>query len=126
MSASIDITKLIRSLQGEVKRRAMAAAKRGLDQAGEMVLTQAKLYCPKDTGDLTASGVTEPAQERAGGLRKVIGFGERYAAAVHENIGASFNTTKNPLARSKFLESAMRESTDKVAAHIAAQIRKVL
>lgn len=114
-----DISSMLRGM-GEFRRRAEAAALRGLDLAGEHVLTAAKVLCPKETGTLAASGTTLPATSEDGRLEKVIGFNTQYAAAVHERLNARHAAPT----QAKFLESAMRSRAQRVAEFVAREIRR--
>jgi hypothetical protein len=121
MSASIDMTRLIRGIQG-TRQRAMAAAQRGLDVGGEHVLGDAQQLAPVDTGALKASATAEPAAWTGERLEKVIGFNTEYAAAVHERLDARHA----PPTQAKYLETALRTSGPKACEFAAAKCREAM
>lgn len=125
MSASDDVARVIRQMR-TARHSSAEAARRGLDLAGEHLIGAAQDLAPVDTGALKASGTTEPAEASREGLTKTIGFNTTYAAAVHERLDANFNTTANPLAQAKFLETPMRERAEDVARFVANEIKGVL
>lgn len=71
------------------------------------------IYCPKDSGDLRASGYLEKASFR-GKPRVEIGFGRsgkpRYTVYVHEML----NFRHEPPTRAKFLQAAVFEDLNDI------------
>lgn len=122
MSASTDITKLLKGLV-ESNERARAAAIKAVDDFGDAkVLGDAQDMCPKLTGFLAASGNSEPATVDAGGeVTKQIGFNASYAAAVHERLDVH-----HPNGQAKFLEASVRNNQPKLAPFIADRVKKAL
>jgi hypothetical protein len=121
MSASIDMTRLIRGA-GQMRARAMAAAQSGLDVAGEHVLGDAAQLAPVETGALKASATAEPAAWKADRLEKVIGFNTEYAAAVHEVLTARHDAPT----QAKYLETALRQSGPKACEYAANKVREAM
>lgn len=118
MSASADISGMLRGLR-QARARGVAVAKRALDVAGEQVIGDAQQLTPVDTGALAGSATTLPAEEKAGSIEKTIGFATDYAAAVHERLDQH-----HEVGQAKYLETAMRNDAEKVAAYVAERIRK--
>jgi len=106
MSATADVSRFLQSLPGITERR-VNAAREGVDQFGEAVLTRAKELCPVDTGALRRSGTARPAEVHGTVVTKSLGFDTNYAAAVHE-CGPDKPHHKPPT-QWKFLETAMKE-----------------
>lgn len=100
------------------------AAARGLDRVGLQILSEAQDKCPIDTGHLQNSAVGVPAEVTDGAITKTIGFNAAYAAAVHENLNAHFNTQANPNAQAKFLESTMRQWEDRFGPALADAVQE--
>jgi hypothetical protein len=120
MSASADISKLLKGLR-EAKARGVAAAVRGLDVFGEHVIGDSQQLCPVDTGALKASGTTLPAEANGTKLSKTIGHNVNYAAAVHERLDQHHDQ-----GQAKFLETAIRNNAPKMKDFIAAEVKKAL
>lgn len=134
MSASIDMTNLIRGMQAG-RERAMAAAQRGLDKAAVHVAGEAAQLCPVSgvpgydpnpktvhSGTLKASHQTEPSQWHGDRLEAVIGFNTDYAAAVHEVLTARHA----PPTQAKFLETALRQSGPKACEFAAKKAKEAM
>lgn len=95
-----------------------------LYNALEPTFEKSKVYCPKDTGKLVASGYLEITQFR--GIPTVqIGYGKggnpSYAAAVHENLEWRH---KSPT-RAKWLQVALAEDEGAIQSRIVSQYRQV-
>ena len=120
MSATTDISQLLAGL-GVALERALAAAVRGLDVAGEHVIGDSAQLAPKLTTFLAASGTTLPAEVKGGSIEKTIGHNADYAAAVHERLDVHHDN-----GQAKFLETAVRNNAPKVGGFIADEVRKVL
>lgn len=72
-------------------RRAQAwtAARRGLRQEGEAIMTASKLIVPWEQGTLARSGFTGPVTQKGSALTVTIGYGGMaadYAVVQHENL----------------------------------------
>jgi len=104
MSATADVSRFLKSVQGVTERR-LKAAREGVDQFGEAVLTRAKELCPVDTGALRRSGTARPAEVHGTVVTKSLGFDTNYAAAVHERL----DLRHKPPTQAKFLKFAMKE-----------------
>jgi hypothetical protein len=124
VSANADISKFLAGMKragAETRRRGL----RAMDLVGLQVLSQAQDKCPIATGFLQNSATDTPAEFDGNTVTKVIGFSAEYAAAVHENLNASFNTDANPNAQAKFLESEIRVWKDgKFPRYLADSIRE--
>jgi len=109
--------------------RAIAAARRGLDEAGEQLLGDAQQLAPLGGGShsphdpapgtLQGSGTAEPAELVDGQLVKVIGFNTEYAAVQHEDLDFGHDQ-----GQAKYLETAMRNGQDKMMEHIAGRVKE--
>jgi len=126
VSTGANISKLLAGL-GAAKKRAVEAARQGLDIAGEHVIGQSQQLTPVDTGALQASATTEPAEANGTKISKRLGHNTSYAAAVHERLTSSKgNPIKHRIGQAKFLETAMRRSKKKVAEFVAKRIKSAL
>ncbi len=112
-----DISKFIANMAA-IRRRQLAAAKRGVDRFGEQVLGDSQQLTPVDTGSLQASATTLPAEAAGTKIRKVLGHNTDYAAAVHERLDQ-----RHKVGQAKFLETAMLENEPKFIAFVGNQIR---
>lgn len=88
---------------------------------GELIMTEAKLRTPVDTGALRNSGVVSQPSISAGGfggdVEVTLGFGgpaAPYAIHVHEDMEAS-----HKVGGAKYLESAVLEAIPGLAARIS-------
>lgn len=94
-----------------------------LYEALEPTFEKSKVYCPKDTGKLVASGYLENTSFR-GNPRVEIGYGKNgepdYAAAVHENLEWKH---KAPT-RAKWLQAALGEDRIALQARITAGLKR--
>ena len=120
MSASTDISKFLAGL-GEAKQRGIAAARRSVDRFAKRVIGDAQQLTPVDTGALAASGTTEPAKMSGGKITATIGFNTEYAAAVHERLDLN-----HVQGQAKYLETAVRNNTPKMAEFVIDEVRKAL
>jgi hypothetical protein len=122
MSATSDITNLLRGLQA-MREKAMAAAGRGLAKAGVMVLGNAQQLCPIDTGALVNSATWTDVEIYEAGPQMVIGFNTSYAAAVHERLDQT-----HEIGQAKYLETAVREASESgmIARAVADEVRAAL
>jgi hypothetical protein len=123
MSATTDISNFLAGM-----KRANAATRQSgllaMDHAGLQLLSEAQDKCPIDKGDLQNSAVEEPAKFDGNTVTKKLGFTKEYAAAVHENLNANFNTDANPNAQPKFLENTLRDWQGRFGKHLADSIRE--
>lgn len=123
MSASIDITEILRGLN-RFDAAAVSAARSATDQFGEHVLGEAQELCPVETGALQASATSEPATMSGLKITKKIGFNTRYAAARHERPPEKDAPPRqNPRGQWKFLETAVRNAVPRFAPFVAARVK---
>lgn len=120
MSASSDMSGMLAGL-GAARQRGLAAAVRGLDAAGEHVIGDSQQLAPVATGALKASGTTLPAEAKGGSIEKLIGHNVGYAAAVHERLDQ-----KHTQGQAKYLETAVRNNTSKIAELVADAVQLAL
>jgi hypothetical protein len=78
------------------------AAKQGLADWGDDVISAAKRITPVDTGALRASGYTAPVQDIGDGISLELGYSAEYAGFVHEN-----RTARHETGRAGFLEEPL-------------------
>ena len=108
-----NIRRLIRSY-GDASGNALRAE-------AELLMTDAKMRTPVDTGALRASGhVTGPLLSGRE-ISVKLGFGgpaAPYAVKVHEDLRAHHD-----VGQAKFLESVLNEQTSQLPARIAERIR---
>ena len=120
MAAGIDISGILRGL-GAMRRRALAAAVRGVNLFGEHVIGDSQTLCPVETGALKASGTTLPAEVEGETVSKLIGHNVEYAAAVHERM-----ELKHDRGQAKYLETAVRNNLPKFSEFVGNQVKKAL
>jgi len=123
---SFNVTQFLQGLEGEGRRRALAAGVLAVDQFAEQVVGKAQDLAPVETGALKRSAVAEKAQSSGGGgggggITAVIGFNTDYAAAVHERLEAHHDQGE-----SKYLEKAMRRKAHKLKPFVEKEMRKAL
>jgi hypothetical protein len=116
-----DTRQFIANLEGEAKKRAMAAAARAVDQYGQHVIGVAATLCPVETGTLQNSGLGLPAVQMGTNVAKEIGFNTSYAAAVHERLDLHHDQ-----GQAKFLESAMVTEASKLRPFVKQELDKAL
>lgn len=97
------------------------AALKGVFLFANQVITNAKTITPVDTGKLISSGGTDTPKINGNSVTIVLGFGAKYAAAVHENLNANFK-----VGQAKFLEVPMRRMQPQFAPFMAEQIQSVV
>lgn len=119
---SFDVSDFLRGLEGEGKRRVIAAGEAAVDKFAERVIGKAKQIVPYKRGVLSDSDVAEPAKFSGGDITAVVGFNTDYAAAVHERL----DLHHEPPTRAKFLEIAMRTEAPKLADYVRDEMRKAL
>lgn len=109
-------------------REVRDAAMKALAEAGQEVLDLSKgrvpVLDPADESKGRTSGKlrsTAKLTEDPGRLRVALSYGTPYAAYIHEHMDFAHPTG----GQAKFLETAIIESRDEVAATIAGAIRKV-
>lgn len=139
MADAPDISGFLSSM-GEARRRAEAAALRGLDQGGEALLARSKKLVPVSptnpkhpgytgtSGALRDSGTTAPATISGTIVTKEVGYHTNYAAAVHERLDLNhrYPGAPNPNGQAKFLEQPAKEMASKIAAMIHRAISEAL
>jgi hypothetical protein len=110
---------------GHARRQAEAAARKAVDDFGEVVLGNAQEICPIESGALQASATaTRATIDSAGNADKRIGFNTRYAAARHERPPTTDAPPRqNPRGQWKFLETAVREAAPKMGPFVAARVK---
>jgi hypothetical protein len=118
MSASADVSQVIAKLE-EHQKLVREAALLAVDQFAEMVLTQAAILCPVDTGFLAASGTAERAELNGHVVSVLLGFNASYAAAVHERLDVHHEQ-----GQAKFLETAIRNMAPKFGPYVANAIKR--
>ena len=101
---SADISKFLSDINA-IRVRQMAAARRGVDRFGEIVIGDSAELAPVDTGALKASATTLPAELHGTVVTKTIGHNVDYAAAVHEVLSSHHDQ-----GQAKYLETAMRNN----------------
>jgi len=106
MSATADVSRFLKSLQGVTERR-LSAARKAFNDYAQMVVTNAKAITPVRTGDLKRSIVATKAEVNGTVITATIGSGLNYAIFVHE-IGPDKPHHKPP-GQWKFLERAMKD-----------------
>jgi len=102
-------------------RELEAAAAGEIQAEHELIMTEAKLRTPVDTGALRGSGHVQPTVREGTALVSRGGFGgpaAPYAVYVHENL-----TARHPVGRAKFYESALVEAAPGLPDRLAARIR---
>ena len=125
MSARIDLTNLIRSMQ-QARADVRAEAAKAVETYAWLTLAKAQTYTPIRTSALQGSGTVAPPTFAGANVSVFLGFNVPYAAAVHENVGANFNLGTNPLARAKFLELAIRETAPGFVPFVAERLRPLM
>ncbi|MCC6679876.1 MAG: hypothetical protein IT445_03140 [Phycisphaeraceae bacterium] len=118
---SFDVSDFLRGLEGEGKRRAIAAGEAAVDKFANHVIGQAQDLAPVETGALKSSGVAEKAEFVGHDIRAVVGFNTDYAAAVHERLDLHHDQ-----GQAKFLETAMRTEAHKLRPFVESEMRKAL
>lgn len=121
MSANVDISQFVRSLNAQAKPRVMEAGRQAVDAAGEHILGQAQKLAPIKSGDLKGSATGEKAQIRGNNITKTIGFSVHYAAAVHERLDLHHDQ-----GQAKFLETALRQNQVRFSQYVVAAMKKAL
>lgn len=105
-----------------------AAAEAVVGEAAQLVLEESQHLVPVDTGALKDSGrVSQDGLEAAISYGAEDGAGRngqdtaKYAIPQHERLDF-----QHPNGQPKYLETAMHSQAEKVAAHLAAGLRKLL
>lgn len=131
---AFDVSKFLGNVQGEARRRAIAAGEKAVEQFAEHVVAQAQKITPVSptdpkhpgytghSGALRDSGTAERAVVKRDRITCRVGFNAYYAAAVHERLDLAH---KAPT-RSKYLETAMRVEAPKLVNHVKQEMRKSL
>ena len=101
-----------------------AAAIEGLNRAAAELLGLALELVPYRTGDLSRAGTIQPANGESA-IAYVV-FNIFYAVHVHEGVGMTFSTTKNPNAQAKFLENPAIDNEALLVDIVGAAIRRAL
>lgn len=117
MSATFDVTGLLKGIAAGGARAVAAAAKASEQFTAVAVVGVAQTLVPVETGALAASGVTEPATVTADKIEVQAGFNTSYAAAVHEIL-----TARHEQGQAKYLEAAMSQAAPQFAPHVAAAV----
>lgn len=113
----------IEALLDRVSEVGQDILRRGADalyRQGELIMTEAKLRTPVDTGALRNSGLVDGPEKGPNGYVVALTFGGPslpYAIHVHENLQAA-----HPIGQAKFLESTVTEASAGLAARIAEDI----
>jgi hypothetical protein len=130
MSANIDITPFVNSMQKEYLPRVRAAALRGIDRFVNHVLTEAQELCPVSdvvghAGTLKASATADEAIDLGGMITQIFGFNTSYAAAVHERLVSALGKPINhPHGQAKYLETSMMANKGNLMPFIEEEIAK--
>lgn len=100
----------------------LAAARLAARIATEECMTESKLLCPVDTGNLRSTG---HVQEKVEGDKVIyeLGYGGTaapYAVAVHENLSAH-----HAVGQAKYLEVPFTKTKESAPGRIAAAMKKV-
>ena len=98
--------------------QARRAALRGLERAGEHVLKLARDRVPIEEGTLERSGMV--SSDGQGTV--AVSFDTPYAVRQHEDLSLRHDGGR----QAKYLESAVGESRQEIAALVAAAVREVL
>lgn len=117
------IPRLVAKLEA-AKRGGLAGAALAVRLAGEDLLAASLPLTPKQEGTLRQSGSVDYGMGAAGPYARV-GYGTRYAWAVHEMPNEETNWT-TPGTGSKYLETPFAENKDAYAAAIMAATKKGL
>lgn len=120
MSAEFDLSQFLAGL-AQAKTKVEAAARKALDQFGEVVIGEARKITPYLDGYLQASGTTEPVKGSGNDLTKLLGFNMYYAAAVHEILDNYHDD-----GQAKYLETAMKNNQSKMGPFVAGKIKDAL
>ena len=120
MAASADISGFMRGL-GEGQKKALAAARVGVNKMAAAVIGRSQALAPVKTGALKGSGTQTPAEMHGTSITAEVGHNVDYAAAVHERLDA-----KHPQGQAKFLETAMNEKAPRFVEIVGAEVKKVL
>lgn len=100
------------------------AAQGALYQFGESVMTEAKVLCPVDTGNLRASGHVQAPRIENGDILVTLGFGgpaASYAIVVHEDL-----TARHTTGQAKYLELPLLQNAPKLKGFVAAAIKRAV
>lgn len=119
MSAA-DATKRLRAYAG----RASKAARRGLFEGANAILTDAKKRCPVDLGNLKGSGYATQPEATADGVRVQVGFGgpaTPYALRQHEELG-----WHHDVGEAKYLENAVDAKGSEVPRLVAQRVAEAM
>lgn len=98
------------------------AAVDGVNQAAERLLAMSLELSPVDSGDNRRSASVH--QATLGDLVAWVVYNMPYSDTIHEGVGMSFRTTRNPNAQAKFLEGPLRSERDLLIRMVQAQIRR--
>ena len=108
-----------------LNQRMRAAARAGLFEGANVIMTDAKRRVPVDLGTLKGSGQVHEPTETADGLRCRMGFGdgaESYAIVQHERLDF-----KHPDGgEAKYLENAVNAQADAAFRVMASRLKGAL
>jgi hypothetical protein len=121
MSASIDMSQLIKGLT-QKRERAHAAGVKAIHQFAWQVVANAQVLAPVETGALKASGRAEPPVVSGDDVEQVVGFNTPYAWFVHERLDLRHAEPT----QAKYLETAMRNMTPKLAPFVAQKVKEAM
>ena len=116
MSASADISGLLRGLQ-QHRDRARAAVRRGVTEVAAQTIGDSQQLAPVKTGALKASGMLGELVENGDLIVQEMGHNTDYAAAVHER------KANHEQGQDKFLEAAIKQNQPKLSPHVAAKVK---
>lgn len=109
---------------GVLNALAREAAARGLNRAGEELLSRSKERSPVDTGDNRRSAGLHPALPHD--LVCWVVYNMPYSTTIHEGVHMHFSAVKNPNAQAKFLEGPLIEGREDYVGVIGAELRRSL
>jgi hypothetical protein len=121
MSASIDMTQLIKGLT-QARERAHAAGVKAIHQFAWQVVANGQVLCPKETGALAASGRAEEPVVNGDDVEQTVGFNTPYAWFVHERL----ELRHRPPTQAKFLETAMSNLAPKLSEFVAKRVAEAM
>lgn len=105
----------------KMRERVLPAAAAALYQKAVQIMTASDSLVPVDTGRLRASHYVELPKFTGNAVKLVMGYGARYALAVHERIYAHHEH-----GQAKFLELAFYEKTANLGRWLTLQIKQNL
>jgi len=94
-------------------------AKKALRQEATVIMQKSVPQTPVEFGPLRGSETIEETKETKKEYELTLGYTQKYAAAVHENL----NARHAPGTNAKYLEKPLMEQAPKIAKNVAKRIK---